>query len=72
MYKRPLGLACKTLGVGEDATAEEIQAAFRARSLECHPDKNPNDPEAEKKFNDIIEARATLMKYDAECQEERR
>ena len=72
MYKRPLGLAYKTLGVGEDATAEEIQAALRARYLECHPDKNPNDPEAGKKFNDIMEARATLMKYHAEYQEERR
>ena len=72
MYKRPLGLAYKTLGVGEDATAEEIQAALRARYLECHPDKNPNDPEAGKKFNDIMKARATLRKYHAECQEERR
>ncbi len=72
MCKMLLGLACETLGVAEDATEHEIQTAFRARSLECHPDKNPNDPEAGKKFNDIMEARATLMKYDAEYQEERR
>ena len=72
MCKMLLGLACETLGVAEDATEDEIQAAFRARSLESHPDKNPNDPEAGKKFNDIMEARATLMKYDAEYQEERR
>ncbi len=74
MCKMLLGLACETLGVGEDASEEEIQAAFRARSLECHPDKNPNDPEAGKKFNDIIEARATLMMFRSRSrqQEERR
>ncbi len=74
MCKMLLGLACETLGVGEDATAEEIQAAFRARSRECHPDKNPNDPEAGKKFNDITEARATLMMFRSRSrqQEERR
>ena len=74
MCKMLLGLACETLGVGEDATEEEIQAAFRARSRECHPDKNPNDPEAGKKFNDIMEARATLMMFRSRSrqQEERR
>jgi molecular chaperone DnaJ len=44
------------LNITKNANAEEIKKAFRAKALEYHPDKNPNDSEAEKKFKEINNA----------------
>jgi len=52
------------LGVGRDATEQEIKAAFRKLSLKYHPDRNPDDKIAEEKFKEINEAYQTLS--DAE------
>jgi DnaJ-class molecular chaperone len=43
------------LGVGQDASESEIKKAFRALSLKCHPDRNP-DPGATTQFQYINEA----------------
>ena len=48
------------LGVDEDATQEEIKRAYRRLALEYHPDRKPNDSEAEEKFKEIGEAYAVL------------
>lgn len=37
------------LGVGRDASQDEIKEAFRERALECHPDRAPEGQEAEAK-----------------------
>ena len=42
-------------------TEEEIKKAYRRLALKLHPDKNPNDPHAEDKFNAIKEAHEALM-----------
>ena len=45
-------------GVGRSATSIELKRAQRHRSLELHPDKNPNNPNAESdmaKLNKIYE-----------------
>ena len=49
-----------TLGVSRKATQDEIKRAFRSLALRHHPDRNPDDPEAGKRFRLISEAWHTL------------
>lgn len=44
------------LGVSRDASSEEIKKAFRKLARKYHPDVNPDDKDAEKKFKEIKEA----------------
>jgi len=50
----------KILGVRRRATEREIKTAYRKLSRKWHPDKNPGDREAEKKFQEIANAYETL------------
>ena len=58
------------LGVDNDASEDQIKQSFRSLARKYHPDKNPNDAEAETKFKEIQEAYAILSnpeerrKYD--------
>ena len=60
----------KVLGVNKNATADEIKSAYRKLARKHHPDLNPNDKEANKKFQQINEANEVLSdpenrkKYD--------
>src|SRR3984885_4821209 len=49
-----------TLGIPKGATADEIKKAYRKNGLKYHPDKNPGDAAAEKKFKEISEAYEVL------------
>jgi DnaJ-class molecular chaperone len=53
-----------TLGVSEKATREEIKRAFHKLSLKYHPDRNPNNAEAEKMTRQINEAYEILGDED--------
>lgn len=50
----------EVLGVGKNATADEIKRAYRRMAIKYHPDKNPGDKEAEAKFKDCAEAYEVL------------
>ena len=49
-----------TLGIARGATQDEIKKAYRKRALECHPDRNQNDPKAEATFKLVSEAYEVL------------
>ncbi|KAK1021651.1 DnaJ- protein scj1, partial [Friedmanniomyces endolithicus] len=54
----------KLLGLDRDADDRQIKKAYRTLSKKFHPDKNPNDETAQKKFVDIAEAYDVLIDAD--------
>jgi molecular chaperone DnaJ len=56
----------KTLGADKSASADELKKAYRKLAMKYHPDRNKDNPEAEKKFKEINQA------YDILKDEEKR
>lgn len=58
------------LGVERSVGADELKKAFRALAMQYHPDRNPEDPDAERRFREVMEAWEVLgdpeqrMRYD--------
>lgn len=44
------------LGVSKGVSGDELKKAFRKKAMQFHPDRNPDDPEAEVKFKEVGEA----------------
>ena len=51
----------KVLGVSSDSTADEIKRAYRKLAGELHPDRNPNNPDAEERYKAVTEAKEVLL-----------
>jgi molecular chaperone DnaJ len=54
----------EVLGVARSADAAELKRAYRRLAMELHPDRNPNNPEAEAKFKEASEAYQVLADGD--------
>lgn len=50
----------EVLGVNRDAELSEIKSAYRRLAVKHHPDKNPDDPEAESRFKEVGQAYSIL------------
>jgi len=48
------------LGVNKEADEKTMKSAFRKKAMGCHPDRHPNDPDAEARFKELNEAYGIL------------
>jgi molecular chaperone DnaJ len=61
----------EVLGVGREASTDEIKSAYRKAALRHHPDRNPGDKGAEEKFKEAAEAYAVLSDPDKRARYDR-
>jgi len=54
----------EVLGISKSAPLDEIKKAYRQQALKFHPDKNPDNKEAEEKFKEAAEAYEVLSNTD--------
>ena len=50
----------EVLGVSKDASSDDVRRAYRQAALKNHPDRNPDDPNAEARFKEATEAYSIL------------
>jgi molecular chaperone DnaJ len=58
----------EVLGIGKDASQDEIKKAYRKMAKQYHPDVNPGNAEAEQKFKEVNEAYSVLSDEQKKAQ----
>ena len=48
------------LGIGRDSDDGQLKSAYRKLALQHHPDRNPDNPDAEERFKEAAEAYSVL------------
>jgi molecular chaperone DnaJ len=61
----------EVLGVGRDASVDEIKRAYRKQALDNHPDRNPDNAQAEEQFKAATEAYDVLSDADKRARYDR-
>ena len=61
----------EVLGVGRNASADEIKSAYRKLAIKYHPDRNPDLEDAEEKFKEASEAYSVLSDSDKRARYDR-
>ena len=61
-------MACKVLEVDETADSKELKRAYRRVAVKFHPDKNLQDPDANRRFA-LIKCAYELLAEDKPCRE---
>ena len=60
--------ARRVIGVDEGVSLREIKRAWRKRCMETHPDRNPDDPDAQRKFR-LVNCAYRLLTEGRPCNE---
>ncbi|HEX9740605.1 MAG TPA: DnaJ domain-containing protein, partial [Ignavibacteriaceae bacterium] len=61
----------EVLGIGRNASKEEIRKAYRKLAMQYHPDRNPDDQTAEAKFKEAAEAYEVLSNDEKKARYDR-
>jgi molecular chaperone DnaJ len=61
----------EVLGIKRDASDQEMKQAYRRLAIKYHPDKNPDDHEAEEKFKEVAEAYQVLSQAELRAKYDR-
>jgi len=61
----------EVLSVSKSATDQELKKAYRKLAIKYHPDKNPDNKEAEEKFKEAAEAYEVLSNADKRARYDR-